>query len=343
MTTSRLGKLRSRRLDPLVKVAGVHEAYERLVGEDDSVRYAIGAMQPIDEAYNERTITERARVEKQLADGFRSAVLGIEFDYQGSVTNDTNIRAYSDVDLLTVESRWFSIEPPNVPTWPYIGNEIENLREIRSASIKILRNAFPEATVDASGAKCVNISGRSLRRRVDVIACARWDTVEYVSTRQKHWRGIEILDNAKGQRLPNKPFLHNRRIEERDAKTNGGLRKFIRLLKSLRYDNDEKIELSSYDIAGIAFNNFDSWLTAQPGNDLSLVSNGLSYLRYVLTNDDYRASLDMPNKTRKVFGPDGASKAGLEQLTKAMDVLMAEIEQAFRRSLRKLDEARINY
>jgi hypothetical protein len=343
MPGSRLSKLRARRLDPLVKIAGAHEVYERVVGEDDSVKYALGAMQPIDPAYNARTIEERTRVENQLSSGFQSARLDVDFDYQGSVTNDTNIRAYSDVDLLTVESRWVVIQPPNIPTIPYSGDPLENLREIRRKTIEVLRSAYPAATVDTSGGKCVNISGGSLQRKIDVIACAPWHTVEYVQTRQKDWLGIEILDNKKGERVPNKPFLHNRRIEQRDNKTNGGLRKLTRLLKSLRYDSDDKIELTSYDIAGIAYNNFDSWLTVQPGYDLLLVSNGRNYLRYLLTADEYRESLDMPNSTRKVFGAGGASKAGLEQLTKAMDALVAEIEQGLSRSLRKLDEARINY
>ena len=66
------------------------------------------------------------------------------------------------------------------------------------------------------------------------------------------WLGIEILDDNEGTRVPNKPFLHNRLIMERDTETNGGLRKAIRLLKSLKYDSDEKIDVSSYDLASIA-------------------------------------------------------------------------------------------
>ena len=131
MAGSRLDKLRARRLDPLTKVAGMREAYARIVGEDDAVKYAIGAMQPIDPAYNSRTVEERSRVESQLSSGFWSAGLGVEFDYQGSVTNDTNIKAFSDVDLLTIESRWTVIQYPNVPPSPYTGDPIKDLRQIR--------------------------------------------------------------------------------------------------------------------------------------------------------------------------------------------------------------------
>jgi hypothetical protein len=343
MASSRLDKLRSRRIDPLVKVAGLNEAYNRLATEDSSVQYAIGAMQPIDPDYTRRTIEERTRIEKQLTDGYVKAGLHVDFAYQGSVTNDTHIRVYSDVDLLTVEERWFGIEPPNIPIVPYVGDPIQNLRQIRTNTVKILRPAFPAATVDESGSKSISVSGGSLRRKIDVISCAWWHTVEYVQDTQRHWLGIEILDNDKGQRISNKPFLHNKRIEERDAATNGGLRKAIRLLKSLRYDSDDKIDLSSYDIAGIAYNIFDEWLAVSPGQDLLLVRSCREYLRYLIDNKPYRDLIAVPNKMRKVFCAEGANEVGLRQMSVAVDTLVAEIEQGLSRSFRKLAEARVRY
>lgn len=342
MASSRLEKLRTRRMDPLVKVAGLSEVYERLRAEGSSVKYAIGAMQPIDPEYTKRTIEERKRVEDQLAKGFIQVGLGVTFDYQGSVTSDTHVRVYSDVDLLTVETRWYGLEPPQQPSVPYLGNAIEDLRELRNTTVKILRLAFPAATVDQSGSKAITISDGSLRRKIDVIACAWWDTNEYSRFRQKYFRGIEIFDNDKGQRVPNKPFLHNKQIDERDVATNGGLRKLIRLLKSLNYDNDEKIDMSSYDIAGIVYNMFDNWLTSVAGYDLQLMKACRDYLQYLAYDKSYRDSIEMPNKMRKVFCAEGASAQGLIQLIAAMNTLVAEIEQDLG-PLRKLIEARVTY
>src|ERR1051325_12189976 len=109
-TLTRLERLRNRRLDPTIKVSEINEAYKKLTAEDSAVQYAIGAMQPIDPEYTRRTIEERGRVEKQLSDGYVAAGLRIDFDYQGSVTNDTHIRAHSDVDLLTVEKRFHAVQ-----------------------------------------------------------------------------------------------------------------------------------------------------------------------------------------------------------------------------------------
>lgn len=342
-TLTRLERLRARRIDPLMQVRGLNEAYNRLTKEDTAVQYAIGAMQPIDPDYTKNTIEERNRVEKQLADGYKTAILEIDFDYQGSVTNDTHIRAHSDVDLLTVEKRWCVIQPPNSAEPKYAGDAVADLREIRKSAITILRGAYPTATVDATGGKAVTISGGSLRRKIDVIACGWWHTVEYVGEGHKYWLGIHVLDNDKGERIPNKPFLHNKRIEEKDTATNGGLRKLIRLLKSLKYDSDEKIDLSSYDIAGIAYNIFNDWLTFRPGQDLVLLQKCRTYLHYLLIDETARTAIEVPNKMRKVFCAEGATEAGLRQMWVAVGLLLQEIEQGLSRSFKKLEEARISY
>jgi len=114
-------------------------------------------------------------------------------------------------------------------------------------------------------------------------------------------------------------------------------------LKSLKYDNDEKIDLSSYDLASIAYNIFPAWLTAPPGRDLLLVRNTRNYLRYLVSTPQYRTSIDVPNQMRKVFGAGGATETGLKQLTAAIDALATEIEVELSRSFRKLEEARVLY
>jgi hypothetical protein len=340
---TRLEKLRARRMDPLVKVAGAREAYERLAAEDSAVRYAIGAMQPIDEAYTAKSVEERNRIESQLASGFQKASLNIAFDYQGSLTNDTHIKVYSDIDLLTVTDLFWTIQPPNKPSSPYVGNPVQDLKTLRRQTASILTAAYPKATVDETKDKCVNISGGSLSRRIDVVASNWWYTVEYYREQEKHWLGINILDYGKNLLTENKPFLHNQRIGQRDTETNGGLRKAIRLLKSLKYDNDTKINISSYDVASIAYNVFPSWLNVDSGHDLALVSNVRKYVWYLTTDSTYRDSLDVPNGMRKVFGAGGATMAGLEELSSALDGLVSDIERELSRTLRKIEEARIIY
>jgi len=327
----------------MIKTAALREAYDRLPREGESVRYAIGTMQSIDDAYTQRTIEDRTRVEKQLADGFTRVGLDVTFDYQGSVTNDTHIRAHSDLDLLTVETRFEVIERQNKPQNPYAGDSIANLREIRNNTVDILQSAFPEAEVDDSGSKAVSISGGSLRRKVDLISSAWWHTVDYVREPEKHWLGIQVLDNEKGAKVPNKPFLHNKLLDDRDTAVNGGLRKLIRLLKSVKYDNDPVLNISSYDIAAIVYNMPDDWLFSRPGQDLGLVRHCKSYLHFLLMTPQSRSSIRVPNNMRTVFGGDGANEADLAALSAAFAALVAEIERELESTRRSITEAKVFY
>src|SRR5690606_9981339 len=138
--------------------------------------------------------------------------------------------------------------------------------DLRSDAIASLNAAFPEATVDSSGAKSISLEGGSLRRKIDVVPSNWFNTNRYNETGQKMYRGVQILDAKKMERLNNTPFLHNAWIAHKDNQTNGGLRKAARLMKSLKYDT-EAIDLSSYDLVSIAFRMPDGDLNVPRGQE----------------------------------------------------------------------------
>lgn len=142
----------------------------RKIQEDDAVRYAIGAMQDIDPEYTKNTFAEGERVKNQLNKAINSNSIRTEFEYQGSVTNNTHIKAYSDIDLLTIHSAFVSLKPPLEPSSHYAGDVLDDLLSLREDSYQCLRSAFYEARVDNSGSKAIALSGGSLRRKIDVIA-----------------------------------------------------------------------------------------------------------------------------------------------------------------------------
>ena len=343
MAYTRLDRLRSRRTDPLFKSSGVNEVYARLA-EDDAIRYAIGAMQPIDPAYTERTYEEGLRVQAHLDPGLRGAGLPATFEFQGSVTSDTHILAHSDIDLIALDDRSTCLEPVQHNPYPYHGDPVADLRQQRSQSVRILNAAFPQVTIDQSGPRALSLTGGSLRRKVDVVSANWWDTLAYAQSGQKTDRGIQVLDANQGVRVPNKPFLHNALIDLRDRQTNGHVRKVIRLLKSLKYDADTSVPMSSYDIASIVYRMPDRYLVTPAGFDLQLVSNAEQFLRLLLSDPTMCASLLVPNEMRPIFGaPEGATETGLRRLHEEVARLLQEIHSGMQRSFRKLEEARIPY
>lgn len=120
MKYNRLERLEARRTDPLVKEARLlNEVYGR-IAQSESVRYAIGAMQPIDPEYTKNTYREGDRVRNQLETNLSMVC---EYEYQGSVTNDTHIRARSDIDLLTLTCRYGNLETGHVVNVNFSSNQ----------------------------------------------------------------------------------------------------------------------------------------------------------------------------------------------------------------------------
>lgn len=335
--SSKLSNLRKRRtgFDPVFDsiqlseaVAKNSQSYER-TRQPESIKYAIGSMQPVDEEYTTNTYKEGDRVKNHLATKLPENGIEVEFKYQGSVTSDTHVKAHSDIDLLAIHSAFFSLEPPQLPAFPYRGDPVNDLVQLRINSARILKTAFPQADIDESGSKSLSLSGGSLRRKIDVVAANWFDTNEYARTRLSYHRGIMILDYENKERPQNQPFLHNHHIDTRDKQVNGNLRKAVRLLKNLKYDADKKVEVSSYDIAALAYNMPTHLLNVPSWHELRLVSNCSSFLLSVITDSKLRENMVVPDGSRKVFGTPGATLTGVT----ALYIEVHELEQAIMQEL----------
>tara|TARA_R110001599_G_scaffold28466_1_gene98432 strand:- start:324 stop:1337 length:1014 start_codon:yes stop_codon:yes gene_type:complete len=336
---SRLGKLHLRRTDDSITEAKLFNEAYRTIAQSESVKYVIGSMQPIDPEYTKNTYKQAERVRSQLENRLTEIC---EFKYQGSVTNDTHIKAKSDIDLLVVISKFFTLENPQVPKSPYKGDPLEDLLSLRKEAEEALENAFPQADVDKAGSKSISIEGGSLTRKVDVVPSNWYNTLQYAETGNDIYRGVQILDKSVPTRLANTPFLHNAWIDHKDVNTDGGMRKACRLMKSLKYDS-ESIDLSSYDIVSIAFNMSDASLSYSKGGELLILSACLDYCRKLQSNSALRESIEVPDRHRKIFCTGHASLSGLNQLTKELEQLAEDVLRENQRSFRRLAEARIEY
>ena len=336
--TSRLEKLYSRRSDPTVSVAKSLSEAIRSIAESDSVKYVLGAMEPIEPEYTRNTYAQGERVRQQLE---RRLSAACDYEYQGSVTNDTHIKARSDIDLLTLTQEFYGLEPPQKPTSPYGGDPVEELLALRRDAAKALSSAFPEATVDTSGSKALSISGGSLSRKIDVVPSNWWNSNKYIETGQKTFRGVQILDRDSRTRIKNTPFLHNALIAIKDSETAGGLRRAARLMKSVKYDED--VQISSYDVVAIAYNIDQVSLRVDRGLELTILDACLAFCRRVQQDQVLREGLSVPDGHRLVFGHSGATIAGLDQLTSALGALSSDVLSENRRSFTKLAEARVDY
>ena len=337
--TTRLDRLYSRRIDNEIQNATqLYEVYKRLT-QSDSVKYVLGAMQPIDPAYTKATYAEGGRVWNQLE---KALTIKCELRYQGSVTNDTHIKAKSDIDLLTILTDFITLEAPQKPSDPYKGDPLKDLINLRNDEIIILDKAFPEVTVDRTGGKSIGLEGGSLKRKIDVVPSNWFNTNLYALHKKEIYRGVQILDIGNNTRIANTPFLHNEYIDLKDKHVRGGLRKAARLMKSLKYDT-ENINLSSYDIVAIAYNMEQELLNFPSEMELAILESCSQYCERLLLDDLLRDRIMVPDGHRTVFAKGHATKAGLTSLLLEINMLKNDVMAENARSFQKLANTRIYY
>lgn len=343
--STRLANLKSRRLGldrPVTFREGVgleayassqplrksFEAYESR-GQTDTVRYALGAMQEVDPEYTKNSYEEGDRVKDALQSGLTAADIEATFDYQGSVPLNVHIRGVSDIDLLVLDDRILTYDQNGLRSarggyTPVSRSVTSYMTELRRECESILVRRYYAAEVDTSGAKAINVSGGSLRRKVDVVPSHWHDTIAYQESGQKYDRNIKVLDKYTLETIPNSPFLHMKRINDKDALSQGGAKKVIRFLKNLKNDSDREIALSSYDIASLVWH-FDTLALTQPNyRELVLVAVAQQHLAQFARNRSSTEALWTPDSSRRIIDEPGKFDA-LVRLAAEVDAIAAVI------------------
>lgn len=349
---NRLDKLRARRDDSTVLRKSVAEEFSSLQ-EDDDVKYVVGAMQPIDTAYTQKSFDEGNRVANQIRKAHEGSNNRPEFAFQGSVTSDTHIKAHSDIDLLVVEQKFVYFKEPLQVTSPYEGDPIADFSLLRSQCAASL-GAFTAAYIDDDPGKAIHISGGSLSRKVDIVIVAWLNTQQYVENgNDLVYRGIRVFDSALKTTVVNYPFLHNFRIHERDGQVEGNLRRAIRLLKTINADAEIASGMSSYDIAALAYRMPAEKLNVGTVAPLLLLETTQNWLQQVAADTALRSTLKVPNETRDIFGSGGATLDSLQKLSAQVTALATDIKTKIAKKypvlgehqviLKSIQEAKTNY
>ena len=105
------------------------------------------------------------------------------------------------------------------------------------------------------------------------------------------------------------------------------MRKAVRFLKTLKYDADREVKISSYDITSLVWNMPDQALMVSPNDYLGLASNVTTELKQLIDNSARRESLWVPNETRLVFGFGGATVEGLRALHAEASQLVDNVQR----------------
>lgn len=283
--------------------ADLVEAYEKRT-QSESLKYALGAMQEVEKRYTVISHEQGERVSGQISSGMKTRDKQVEVHLQGSLPLNIHLRRYSDVDLLVFPSYFLLYDSTGPAAGTYVPsskNSVEVVKDLRNDCHRILKTAFPQADVDNSGAKCLTVSGGSLTRSVDVVPALWNDTATYQGSRNRRDRGVEILDIQAGKLNGNFPFQYMENINAKDNVTDGGAKKAIRLLKTLKYDADNEVQLSSFDIASLVWHAPTSTLKFPGYLEPALLVSLQTFLNG-LCNDRARTELlKVADGTRKII------------------------------------------
>jgi hypothetical protein len=319
--------------DSLSKVINEEAPYLH-IDYPDSVKYTLGAMSEVDAQYTQNTLKEGERIENQLA-ALRNMGYEFTFRFQGSTTNNTHIKQYSDIDILVLQEKFIFTPKPLHPfeNWAY------EQKSLRQRGYELLNSAYPAAVVDNSGTFSISLSGGSLRRDIDVVpACWDYNKNPYATVDEE--KGVKVFSKDCGNSNINYPFLNNSLIEQKDRNCHGNYRKGVRLLKTLKADSSRNIDVSSYDIVSILYN-MDNANYCVENQYLALVTNILNHLQSLVKNWSYFCTLDVPDGTRKIS--DKTSYEALSALTVEMGDLEKDLVNELCRVRKSLNQSFENY
>ncbi|EGQ7877817.1 hypothetical protein [Vibrio parahaemolyticus] len=325
------------------------ESYESLK-ENDAIRYVVGSMAPVSPESTRISVEEGERVANTLIELLNTEGISTTKRMQGSVALDIHIEGHSDVDMLILKEDIITYETPAIDSSMYSPasdprSMVDMVKEIRIESERKLTSRYYAANVDCSGSKSIALSGGSLRRKVDIVPSSWYDTLDYQRTRQESDRTVRIYHKDNHQLLDNKPFLHIKNVNDRDAQYNGNLKKAVRLMKNLvadmpDYKKSKAKKLSSYDLTGIAYA-MDKSLDCNPYLPLALLENLRSYLLILLASEVLRDLLEVPDKTRKIFNEESKVEA-LSILAVEVNELALEVQKSLRPLATTYDSSVLN-
>ncbi|MFT4803975.1 MAG: hypothetical protein ACI9YE_001172 [Psychroserpens sp.] len=298
------------------------EDYEKLK-EPVGVQYAIGSMAPVDTKSTETSINEGNRVADSLIRSLNNRGEDVIKRLQGSVALDIHIKGHSDVDMLILVNNPVNYETPASSARNYAPSKdprslIQIIKDVRNKSEVILPVNFPATDVDCKGSKSIALSGGSLARKVDVVPAIWFDSIKYQNSSDESDRGVKIYHKENHEFILNYPFIHIKKVNDRDRIYSGNLKCVVRLLKNMVADMPENKKrvvkrLSSFDLASVAYHMGDS-LLMHSSMRLGLIEKTRSHLSSLLQSKAYRDLFFVPDESRKIFDNDNKVEA-LEILT----------------------------
>jgi hypothetical protein len=287
-------------------------------------QYALGAMQPIDQDYTRVCLEDAELVGGLLLAELQRSGIIAAVRVHGSVASNTHISGTSDVDLLVIDQ---GCATSDVGSKDDEAKSVLALQDLRQRAHAILANAFPAATIEDRDESSIRISGDSLRRAIVTLPSHWHNTVAWAQTRRDVDRGLRFLGRSVNSTVCELPNRHIARLHERDQLALGGVKKAIRLCKSIQADAAHEgvnIALSSTDIASLLLHCDVDALATEASAELSILAEVARFFDYLIAHPGVCRALLTPDDARVVINTRAKQEA-LVLLSLELDDLAWEV------------------
>ncbi|MEQ9466463.1 MAG: hypothetical protein RLN88_03575 [Ekhidna sp.] len=279
--------LKGRRYDEALREPVLSDAFHQS-GYSDCLRYALESMVEIDASYAYKVYANSRRIHEMISAALKKRGYDVDYRYQGALKTYSNILLYGDVEIIVIKK--------NISEKPH-----QDMQTLALDLMNILSGNPSFKRVDYSDKTRIRITALKPTCEIDILPSIWINSAEYNKTKNEIYRGIAEFDFANKKVKKYLPFLNIARINSRDQHTNGNLKAIARLLKSLRADSQDQINLRDSEINALVYNMPEVEMAASPKKVLSLLPKVSSLLSKLATDTESFNRLLSPSEKDRVF------------------------------------------
>lgn len=321
-----LDKLLDRRFDTAREEHFLSESYEKF-DYGPYLKYTLESMQPMDISHTKRLYTVSGKVLQRVRGFFDERSVNIDLRYQGAVHTNTHIQLNSELEILAI------LRPRN---------KVEAYKSVEKLGTLLMSlfSGEPESFDKVDFSNKVNIQLSTRRPSVDLnVLPTIWvDTAAFSESKREIDRGIAEYDFQNKTRKSFLPFRNMARINVKDAKVNGNLKRLIRLAKNIQLDAEEKINLSDYELACCLYNIHEKKLSVPKENLVAMLPAVANYLEKLGKTGMFRRIIS-PSRKELVFGNKDDKGEELMKLKQHIDQLLANLKDELKSDQKTIDHS----
>lgn len=309
----KIENLKGRRYDEARKEPALSDAFHNST-YSDCIKYTLESMLEIDPAYAYKVYAVSRKIHEKIAKELKKRGYHVDYRYQGELKTYSNIVLYGDVEIIVIKRE-------------VIGKAHKEIQVLASELMDILQGDPTFKSLEYSDKTRIRITALKPTCEIDILPSLWVDSLEYKNTKNEIYRGIAEFDFQDKKVKKYLPFLNIARINAKDQQVGGNLKNLSRLLKTLRADDESRIDLNDSEINAMIYSLSNDELTMGPKHLLQLLPRMEAKLESIHLNASEFNALLSPSGKDRVFAGRPSKKSEVGKLKVALSNLLADLKK----------------